>query len=350
MKSFLAIRLTALSAFLFAATVSNRSVFSIFSRWDASWYARIARRGYGTVITTHDGRSLHDYAFFPLLPLLERLLHDFTSLSYVTSGLCVSVIASLIAVVGIERIGKLYFPEYVKALVILWALLPLSAVLWMSYSESLFTALATWSLYFALRERWFFTGLSALLAGLTRPIGIALAFALLLHAVVDIRQRKRLHSLIAVLLAPLGTLLYFCFVSSHSHAHSLFAYFRFQAGWGNGFDAGKSLFSFAFNGTLRGLLVLIAIAAILWLSYALVRAKLPFLLTSYALTIVAISLSTAGYFSSKPRYLLPAFILLAPIAQWAAKLTPKSQRWLTALALIASVAASAVFLLGSVAP
>jgi len=37
-----------------------------------------------------------------------------------------------------ERVGLL--------LVLLWAALPVGAVQWMSYSESLFTALAAWSL------------------------------------------------------------------------------------------------------------------------------------------------------------------------------------------------------------
>ena len=59
----------------------------------------------------------------------------------------------------------------------LWAVLPHSLVLTMAYTEPLLTAFAAWALYALLRGRWGWAGGLAVLAGLTRPTGIAVAAA-----------------------------------------------------------------------------------------------------------------------------------------------------------------------------
>lgn len=350
MRSFLAIRLATFFTFLAGAAIASRSVTSILSRWDARWYARIAEYGYGNVVHASGGRTLHDYAFFPLFPLLERIVHTLTKLSYPLSGLLISVSASFIAVAAMQTIGARFYPQYSRQLIIIWSLLPISAVLWLSYSESLFTACATWALYFALKERWLLAGSVALLAGLTRPIGAALAIALAVHAILAVRSTRSWHPLVAAVLAPLGALTYLFYVQLHSHSQTLLAYLHFQSSWGNGFDGGQALFSFAINGSATGFFVLLMIALLLALTLKLAKMDLPILLRVYGVAVVLMTLSTAGYFSSKPRYLLPAFILLAPIARFASNQSTRAQRIAFYLALALSCVGSTFFLLGSTAP
>ena len=350
MRKFLAIRVSAFLTFIFGALISDRNVSEILSRWDSRWYSRIAENGYGNVVHGSGGRILHDYAFFPLFPALERAVHLITRLNFPIAGLAISISASLIAVVAIQRIGEEYYPKYSQNLTIIWAIVPTATVLWMSYSESLFTACSAWALYFALKERWLAAGVAGLLAGATRPVGVALAAALFIHDISRVRASGSYRPFLAALLAPMGIAVYLLYVDLHSHSNSLFAYLHFQAGWGNGFDFGRALFTFAGNGSASGFLVLTLIVAILWLTFRMVRMELPLLLKSYGVVVVLMALTTAGYFSSKPRYLLPAFILLAPVARAISTLTPKTQRVLFWIALPLSSLASTLFLLGSTAP
>ena len=354
-RSFIAIRAIISLTVISAAALSHRVLYSITSRWDAQWYARIAEHGYGTTIVASHGRHLSDYAFFPLLPLAERFLHNITSLSFTTSGVVVSVVASIAAAIAIKNIATFFgSQEFAHSLLILWAIYPFSALLWMSYSEALFTALAAWALYSVMKERWWSAGIFALLAGATRPIGIAVTAAVLIEALLHIKRYRSVKPLPAVLLAPLGWLGFIVYVDIHSKAHSLGAYFDYQRGWGNGFDGGQAFFSWLFRALLHqpviGFGSAIGVAIVMWALIATCRMKLPRALKIYALIIVAIALSTAGYFSSKPRYLIPAFILLAPVAKMISRWSNRNQIIAYSTLTAVSAVASTLFLLGSTAP
>ena len=354
-RSFLAIRLVVLVTFVLGALLSHRSIYSILSRWDAKWYARIADHGYGTTIAASGGRQLSDYAFFPLFPMLERVLHGATSISFATSGLIISIVASIAAAFAIKNIGESFAnQECARALVILWAIYPLSALLWMSYSESLFTALASWSLYFVMKKRWIASGLFALLAGATRPIGLALIAAVAITALLHIKRYKTLAPLSAIALAPLGWLGFIIFVDFDSKSHSIFAYFMLQRDWGNGFDGGRAFIGWICHAIihqpLAGIGALAGLTLVLWALYATLRMAMPLPLKLYAIFMVIIALSTAGYFSSKPRYLIPAFILLAPLAQVTSRWSPRKQILIYSALTLASAIAGAFWLLGSTAP
>jgi hypothetical protein len=61
----------------------------------------------------------------------------------------------------------------------------------MAYSESLFTALAAWSLYAVLTDRWVTAGTLALFAGLTRPVGLAVVAAVWVTALASFARDRR---------------------------------------------------------------------------------------------------------------------------------------------------------------
>ncbi|MGW0767886.1 hypothetical protein [Streptomyces sp. NPDC002676] len=148
------------------------------ARWDALWYSRVAELGYGYEVRLPNGDVHSNLAFFPLLPWLERLLHALTPLSYADAGFAVALLASLAAAGGIFAVAEwVYGPRVGVFAVLLWAVLPVGIVQSMAYSESLFTALAAWSLYAVLTGRWVSAGLLAALAGLTRPVGAAVVAA-----------------------------------------------------------------------------------------------------------------------------------------------------------------------------
>ncbi|MEU7136135.1 glycosyltransferase family 39 protein [Streptomyces sp. NPDC046261] len=321
------------------------------ARWDSIWYARIAEQGYGHTLHLPGGKVHSDMAFFPLLPWLERLLSAVFPLSAPDAGLVVSAVASLCAAWGIFAVGDhLYGRRAGVALVVLWAALPVGVVQSMAYSESLFTALAAWSLYCLLTGGWVAAGTFAALAGLTRPVGAAVVAAVWITAAVALLRARRRPAaerppparvLLGVALAPLGWLAYFAWVGSRTG--SVTGYLDVQGGWGNGFDGGLAFASFigerlAGPAFWAGLGLLAGVALVLVLYRAGVRQGQPLPLLVFTGTVVLLALTAKGYFGSKPRLMMPAFPLLLPLAAALARLrTVRAVSVVTVVALASAV-------------
>lgn len=316
------------------------------ARWDSLWYTRVAEHGYGWEVRLPDGSVHSNLAFFPLLPWLERFGAAVSPLSYADAGLAVSWLASLFAAAGIFAVADhLYGRRAGVCATALWAVLPVGIVQSMAYSESLFTALAAWSLYALLRERWVLAGVLASLAGLTRPVGAAVVAAIWVAAAVRVYRERRAdrRMLLGVLLAPLGAAGYVLWVG-HRTGGGLFGYLDVQAGWGNGFDFGYAFARFigdkftSVPGALAGLGLLLGVALVVWLYVVGVRQRQPLPLLVHTGIVVALALCAAGYFGSKPRLLLPAFPLLLPLAVALARLrTSRSALILGGVAVLGAV-------------
>ncbi|MGW2900515.1 hypothetical protein ACWDAO_39545, partial [Streptomyces sp. NPDC001212] len=176
---YAAVRALGLIALALWSAERGRSAYTLLTaRWDSLWYAGVAGLGYGYEVRLPNGDVHSNLAFFPLLPWLERLLAAVSPLSYADAGFAVGLAASLAAAWGIFAVADhVYGRGTGVAAVLLWAVLPVGIVQSMAYSESLFTALAAWALYAVLTGRWVTAGTLALLAGLTRPVGLAVVAA-----------------------------------------------------------------------------------------------------------------------------------------------------------------------------
>ncbi|MFE0173883.1 glycosyltransferase family 39 protein [Streptomyces sp. NPDC059002] len=316
------------------------------ARWDSLWYTRVAEHGYGWEVTLPDGSVHSNLAFFPLLPWLERLVSAISPLSYADAGLVVSWLASLFAAAGIFAVAdRLYGRRAGICAAGIWAVLPVGIVQSMAYSESLFTALAAWSLYAVLRGRWVAAGVLASFAGLTRPVGAAVVAAIWVAAAVQVYRERRAdwRMVLGVVLAPLGAAGYVLWVG-HRTGAGLFGYLDVQAGWGNGFDFGYAFARFigekftSVPGALAGIGLIVGVALVVWLYVIGVRSKQPLPLLVYTGIVVALALCAAGYFGSKPRLLMPAFPLLLPLAVALARLrTSRSALVLGCVAVVSAV-------------
>ena len=313
----------------------------IFYRWDAQWYRRIAQDGYGYVATASDGRHLSDYAFFPLYPFLERLVHDVTSLSYIYSGLLISFFSSIIAALGIYFVvEKITSTRIAFLTVIIWAALPVGLVQTLAYSESLFTAFAAWALYLTLRRQYLAAALLASLAGATRPVGIAVGMAVVITSFLHHRRLKfDGQSIAAIVIAPLGWIGYIFWVGQQVGEWN--GYFSVADGWGNSFDGGRSFLAwiadfFRSGDYLIGIALAMATLALAILLWKLHRIKIPLPVMVYTISLIFFAFVTSGYFGSKPRYLLPAFPLLIPVALWISHQGRCNSRLITLLILVAS--------------
>jgi Gpi18-like mannosyltransferase len=315
---YLGLRLIALISLFIAAPIRGTYVGAIYHRWDAQWYRRIAQFGYGNTLTAADGRHLHDYAFFPAFPFMERFIHFVTGINYIYAGAFISLIASIAAAIGIYKVVGLYQPKSVGLFnVALWALLPVASVQWLSYSEALFTATAAWAIYFSCKKQYLVASLFALIAGATRPVGIAVVLAVSIPALINFAKKQSVQDLLGALISPLGLIAYLFWVGYK--LNDPLGYFTVTRGWGNGFDGGKSFASwivkkFGDGELIQGFALVAAVVALFALLYWAIKAKAPIPVAIFVTAMVLLSISTSGYFGSKPRYLLPAFPLLVPIA------------------------------------
>lgn len=339
---FVAVRLLGLAVLAVWGTVAGTSAHTLLSaRWDSLWYARIAAEGYGYEVVLPNGDVHSTLAFFPLLPWLERLVSAVTGLGYGSAGLVVSALAGLAAAWGIFAVAELLHGRRAGVFAVaVWAALPVGIVQSMAYSESLFTALAAWSLYRVLRGHWLTAGLLAAGAGLTRPVGAAVVAAVWVAAALALRGGERSWRPVAgAVLAPLGAAGYVLWVGARTGG-GLTGYLDVQGGWGNGFDGGLAFARFigdrlASPAFPAGIGLIAGVALVLWLYALCVRRRQPAPLLVYAGIVVALALCASGYFGSKPRLLLPAFpLLFAPAVALA--------RWRTGRAAAVVVAAAAV--------
>ncbi|MFJ1667573.1 glycosyltransferase family 39 protein [Streptomyces bottropensis] len=340
---YAAVRALGLVALAGWSAARDKSAWTLLSaRWDSLWYTRVAELGYGYEVRLPNGDVHSNLAFFPLLPWLERAVSAVTPLSYAHAGLVVGTLASLAAAWGIFAVaGHVYGRRAGVWAVLLWAVLPVGIVQSMAYTESLFTALAAWSLYAVLTGRWVTAGALAALAGLTRPVGLAVVAALWAaaiasyvrdrrHAPVPPAERSRSAEAsdgarhwpraLGMLLAPLGAVGYVLWVGRHTGKGPL-GYLDVQAGWRNGFDGGYAFARFvtdkftSFPSALAGVGLIIGVALIIWLYAVCVRQGQPLSLLVYAGVVTALALCASSYFGSKPRLLMPAFPLLLPLAR-----------------------------------
>lgn len=335
---FAAVRLTGLACVALVAHLTHQDAFRLLGMsWDSRWYTGIAAHGYGRTLHFEPGVVQSDLAFFPLYPGLVRAVTAVLPVGHGAAGLLLSWLAAGAAAWGVYAIGeRLHGRRTAVLLVALWALLPHSVVLSLAYTEPVLTALAAWSLYAVLSGRWLWAGSLAALAGLARPNGFAVAAAVCAAAAFELvrwRRRKVPHSLWKVCtgaaLAPLGWTAYVLYVGIRT-GDPLRGYFAVQDGWGSRFDFGAGSLAFVKHLLRDGdklvfaMTMVIVAAALLLFALLVADRAAPLPLLVYTGVLVLITVGGSGFFESKPRFLLPAFPLLIPLALAMTRARPRS--------------------------
>jgi len=184
----------------------GQGVFSHMNHWDAGWYHLIINEHY--TITSSPASP----AFYPLFPLLVGTL----SLGFIDTTLIALLLntASLwLALLALYKILKHYklSPQATTAALFTFLCFPSAFFMHVFYSEALFIALAFWSYYFALKQKWWAVG--TLLAFLTAARLPSVLF-ILLAGLEYLRSynwniKKSLNkNLLWFLLTPLGFIAY----------------------------------------------------------------------------------------------------------------------------------------------
>jgi hypothetical protein len=148
---------------------------------DALRYLKIASQGYAV----DDGSG----AFFPLYPLLVRLVGVLTGGHWLLGAYVVSNVALVVGLVLLYRLTALEMSETAARRAVLYlCVFPTGFFLFAPYSESLFLALSVGAFYAARRARWSTAALLGLLAALCRSPGVLLALPLAVEALLQARR------------------------------------------------------------------------------------------------------------------------------------------------------------------
>ena len=322
----------------------GRDLGSVLGAWDGLHYVHIATHGYPAGLA-HPPYGLfdNDFAFFPLYPGLVALLDPVLPGGALPAAIFVAWVAGLAAAWGLYAVGAcLRDARTGVMLAALWAVVPHAVVQSMAYTETLFTALAAWSLLALLRRQWLTSGVLCLLAGLTRSTAVALVAAVGLAALVAVcRRRDGWRPWLAGVLAPLGWLGYVAWVGHRLGRADGYLYVQ-KSGWGVSYDFGRYTLTnliytltharqFGFYVTTLVLLVTVALLALL------VADRTAWPLVVYTAVMIVAVVGYTGFYHVKARHLLPAFPLLLPIAYGLA--TARLSRVVVVLLLLGSVSA-----------
>jgi mannosyltransferase PIG-V len=185
----------------------GRAGLEAFCWWDCGWYVGIAQEGYTRAQATN---------FFPLLPLLGRMVHELTGLSLPVALVGIAQVAGLLALVVLHQLFReLEGEEEARTALLLFTAYPFAFFHSAGYPESLMVLLTALAVALSLRGRHGWAALTLGVAGLARHLSLLAGFSLLYQ---QLRSRgggvrALLHrDLLALLIPPLLTSLYFVYL------------------------------------------------------------------------------------------------------------------------------------------
>jgi hypothetical protein len=191
---------------------SDNPLLAVWGRWDAEHYLRIAKQGYfGT-----------EPAFFPLYPLLIRIVGAFTG-SQLIAGLIVSNAAAFFGLLYLYKLVEHEYNRHVAQRATFFVSIFPTAIFFSAvYSESLFLFLTVASFYYLRERRWLMAGVFGFFAALTRSEGVLVAAPMFIEWVIAAREGGReffrywfddvVKPLLAMALVPLGLAAYMAYL------------------------------------------------------------------------------------------------------------------------------------------
>jgi len=302
-------------------------------KWDTAWYMGISKDGYA-------GEPLRA-AFFPLYPFLVGLFSFWAGeTTRLGIALLISNLGSLAAFIALGLLaarekGASTVPYVIGAL----AAYPLSFFTAAAYPDSIFLALAAFSLFFARGGRWYWAACCAFLAALTRPTGVVLILPLLWeyasrHGWLSKRWREGLQArvvakgAVVVMAVPLSLILFTLYL--WSTYNNPLAFFEAQASWKHEFTPlwdipalilgalqNQPAWSFTQARILVDVIPILVFAALTVVS----ARRLPVSFTLYmgGVLLLALASPLVSYFdpfASMGRYLLAAFPAYILMGSW----------------------------------
>lgn len=163
----------------------------LVTNWDGQWYQDVVENGYPRDLPRVDGEVQQNaWAFYPVYPLLVRLVMALSPLSFAAAATLVSCVAGAAMAVVLfrmlePRVGRFNAGMAVLAL----GLSPAGLVLQAAYTESLALLLLVSCLLLLSGRRYGALLVPVLLLSLTRPVVLPLTALIALHGWLRWRRR-----------------------------------------------------------------------------------------------------------------------------------------------------------------
>src|SRR3989344_1018478 len=182
-------------------------ILTALANFDGAHYLLIAEQGY----------YQYQQAFFPLYPLLIRLLSPVFPNNRLITAL---VISNLSFLFGLWLFRK-YLLEIGNSKLDIWPLIflmafPTSFFFGAVYTEGLFFLLVAGTFYYLKKERSYVTAIFSFLASLTRIVGVFLVIPILITQISNLKSQNhnsKVKSFIEYLITPLAPVLGLTFYS-----------------------------------------------------------------------------------------------------------------------------------------
>jgi hypothetical protein len=312
---------------------AGKMILDVLTSWDGLWYMRIVRYGYPAFVPAHITYEQPQarVAFFPAYPYTVRIIDRVLPGGDTLAALALNVALGAIFVLLVGLLTRSWFgAQHARTAMVLCAIFPGSFVLSFAYSEALLLALAAACLLAVHREKWLWAGLLAMLAGATRPNGIAVVAACVIAAVIVMKRDRVVRPILAVLAAPLGFVGYQLWIDAHADERRI--WFRVQGeAWKEGASFGLTAIRRTletFTQPLTSPTDMVTAASFLctllvvWIAWK--RHRLPIPAAIYSAVVVILMLLPATV-TARPRFLFTAFPLFIAAAVWLDE--PRRREW-----------------------
>lgn len=292
---------------------SRHVLLAVWGHWDAVHYIDIATKGY----------QGWDMAFFPLYPLLIRIVAGFAG-SHVIAGLLVSNASFFFGLLFLYKLLEREYDRPVARRAMFYVSIFPSAVFFSAvYTESLFFMLTVASFYYMRSHRWWIAGAIGFFAALTRVEGILLVvpFAMEWYDRHRSSGARGLVDLVPAALIPLGMSLYmgylwvlradplyFSHVQSHWNRH-------LAAPWVSVIDAFQKIAHATSGQTIANESIEIAFTALMIAVLLGGWSRLRPSYVAYLALSILVPMSTSSLMSM-PRFALVLFPMFAILARW----------------------------------
>ena len=302
---------------------------------DANWYVGIAEQGYQQGPFKAD--VPHNWAFFPLFPMILRLVSHLTG-EFALTAMALSHLFFFLALFLLHRLCLSFglSADASDRCLSYLAFYPTSYFFSLPLPEALFLMLTVGSFYLAKNDKWWLAGLCGAFASATRTSGVLLLPALaILYWQMHGSFRSWRKNILALLLIPAGLISFMIYLKATTG--NLFAFGDAMTAWGReaGFffqpllDYLRHPRAIAAHWDFR-LLNFLAAALTLVIGGVLLKRR-QFGLAAYTLLSALVALSSA-LLQSQARYMMVIFPVYLVLATWARR--PKVNQMVFAMLVV----------------
>lgn len=292
------------------------------SRFDTSWYKSIIENGYNLEPMGGDRGDSANWAFFPLFPVIIKLLHYVIPVNYDMLAFILNSVFMIFFFILAVKYIKLTRNDNTQAViyVILMAFGMYNFYFAVLYTEALFVLLLAAFFYCMEKRRYLLMGIAGALASATRNLGVMLVFAVAVHYLCDYFQNNSRFSVksffgnlfgnvrlvLGTALIPMGLFSYMLYL--YIHVGDSMAFVHIQRAWGKDFiNPLRVLFNSLTN--INSFVFYLSLVSV-WGIYCVWLLICNKRFTEAVMAVIFVFVPLAASVDAMPRYLIGSFLPL----------------------------------------